>query len=280
MSLEITLVVLLAAAMHAVWNALVKASSDRLVELAALNLAAGLLAIAALPVVGWPGARAVPFLATTMFCHLGYYTFLLLSYSRGGLSLVYPIARGFAPLLVALLSGLVLGEHLAPAQGAGVALIAVGILTLAFSGGLRRLQPRAVAYSLLTGVTIAAYTFTDGAGARAARSHLAYTACLFAMNGFVLLPALAVARRERALASLRAQWRTGLLAGALSLAAYGLAIWAMTRTTIALVAALRETSVVLAAVIGASFLGEPFGPYRIAASIAVASGIVVLRAFG
>jgi drug/metabolite transporter (DMT)-like permease len=279
-SLEVTLVVLLAAAMHAVWNALVKASSDRLVELAALNLAAGLFGLALLPLVGWPGRPAAPFLATTVFCHLGYYTFLLLSYSTGGLSLVYPIARGAAPLIVALLSGVVLGERLAPAQNAGVALIALGILTLAFSGGLRRLHARAVGFSLLTGVTIAAYTFADGSGVRAARTPLSYTACLFAMNGLLLLPPLLVLRRGRALERLRAQWRTGLVAGALSLGAYGLALWAMTRGTIALVAALRETSVVLAALIGATFLGEPFGRYRVVASLAVASGILVLRVAG
>lgn len=277
MSLEVTAAVLAAALLHAIWNALVKSSPDRLVELAALNLAAGLVAFASLPSVGLPGPEAVPYLAGSMIFHLGYYGCLLLSYSAGGLSLVYPIARGAAPLLVAAVSGLWLSEPLRPLQYAGVVLIALSIGSLAVAGGWRQLSPRAVLSSLATGVMIAGYTLTDGVGARSARTPSSYIAALFTLNALPVLISLLVFRRGVASQRLRAQWKTGVLGGVLSLAAYGLAIWAMTRGAIALVAALRETSVILAAVIGTTLLGEPFGRQRVVASAGVALGIVLLR---
>jgi drug/metabolite transporter (DMT)-like permease len=277
MSLELTVVVLLAALMHAVWNALVKSSSDHLIELAALNLSAGLIALGLLPVVGLPGRASLPYLLGTMCFHSGYYTFLLLSYSAGGLSLVYPIARGASPFLVAAVSGALLGESLGPLQVAGVVLIALSITSLALAGGWRQLSVRAVLFSVATGVMIAGYTLTDGVGARLARTPISYIATLFALNTFPLLVVLPLMRRGVARRRMCAQWKTGFLGGVLSIAAYGLVIWAMTRGAIALVAALRETSVVLAAVVGTTLLGEPFGRNRILASTGVALGIIILR---
>ena len=277
MSASLTAIVLLAALMHALWNALVKSSPDRLIELTGVNLAAGLAAAVALPFVGFPGRESIPFLAGTMLVHIAYYVLLLLSYARGGLSLVYPIARGSSPIFVAALSGLVVGETLDLMQWLGVGLIAVSIASLAFSGGLRVLGSRAVLFSLATGVSIAAYTLIDGAGARVARTPTSYIVCLFIMNAFPMLAAPALMRRGVALERFRAQWKTALLGGLFSFLAYGLAIWVMTRGAIALVAALRETSVVLAAVIGATFLHEPFGRFRVIASLGVAAGIIVLR---
>jgi len=280
MSLEVTAAVLAAALLHAVWNALVRSSADRLVELAALNLVAGLVALAGLPRVGLPGPAAGPYLVGSMLFHAGYYTCLLLSYSAGGLSLVYPIARGASPLLVAAISGLWLGEPLRPLQNLGVAVIALSIGSLALAGGWRQLSPRAVLSSLATGVMIAGYTLTDGVGARSARTPASYICALFALNALPVLISLFVFRRGVASGRLRAQWRTGVLGGVFSLAAYGLVIWAMTRGAIALVAALRETSVIIAAVIGATLLGEPFGRQRVVASAGVALGIVLLRLGG
>lgn len=277
MSVSVTAVVLLAALMHASWNALVKSSSDRLIELTALNLAAGLVALAALPFVGLPGRETVPFLLGTMAFHFLYYLFLLLSYARGGLSLVYPIARGSSPAFVAAVSGLVVGEALDALHWVGVALVTASVVSLAFSGGVRHLSSRAVFFSLGTGVSIAAYTLVDGAGARVARTPASYIVTLFVINAFPMLVAPPLLRRGVALKRFRQQWRTAMLGGILSFAAYGLAIWAMTQAPIALVSALRETSVVLAAVIGATFLHEPFGRFRIIASVGVTTGVFVLR---
>ena len=277
MSASLTVVVLLAALMHAVWNALVKSSSDRLIELTALNLAAGTAALVLLPFVGLPGSESIPFLIGTTIVHVAYYVLLLLSYARGGLSLVYPVARGSSPIFVAAVSGIVLGESLGTMQWLGVGFIAVSITSLAFSGGLRALSSHAVGFALATGVSIAAYTLIDGAGARVSTSASSYIVSLFVLNAFPMLVLTLLMRRGVALERFRAQWKTAALGGVLSFMAYGLAIWAMTRGTIALVSALRETSVVLAAIIGATFLHESFGRWRVVASIGVATGIIVLR---
>jgi drug/metabolite transporter (DMT)-like permease len=279
-SLFLTVLVLVAALMHASWNALVKSSQDPLVELATLNLAAGAAGLLLAPVVGFPGSESVPYLAGNVICHSAYYTFLLFSYSSGGLSLVYPIARGSAPLLVAAATAAFLGEPLGFERSLGVTLIALSIASLAFSGGKHALRLRPVAFSLATGVTIAAYTLIDGTGARTARSPFSYIAWIFILNGVLLLPVVRMRRRGTALERIKMQWKTGTLSGLLSLGAYGIAVWAMTRAPIALVAAVRETSVVAAALIGALFLGEPFGRYRVTASVGVALGIAVLRIAG
>jgi drug/metabolite transporter (DMT)-like permease len=272
--------VLLAAAMHAIWNSLVKSSRDPLTELAVLNLAGGGAGLAMLPFTGFPGWPSAPFLALNLLFHSAYYAFLLRSYSAGGLSLVYPIARGSAPLLVAATSALVLDESIGVTGWTGVALVAVSIASLALSGGVLRLQSRAILFSLVTGATIAGYTLVDGAGARLATSPFSYIACMFVGNAFLLLPALRVLRRGVVGERLALVLRRGLFSGVLSFAAYGIAVWAMTRAPIAPVAALRETSVVFAALIGALFLGEPFGRFRIAAATGVAAGVVLLRLAG
>jgi drug/metabolite transporter (DMT)-like permease len=276
-SLGITLLILLAAVMHAAWNALVKSSRDPLVELATLNLAGGIVSLPLLPILGLPGLAVAPYLAGNVLCHTAYYTLLLNSYSAGGLSLVYPIARGVAPLLVAFATAAFLKEPISGRALLAVILIAVSIASLAFAGGLRNFRTRAVLLSLATGASIAAYTIVDGAGARKATHAVSYIACLFVLDAFVLLPAVYIRRRGVALDRMRAHWKTGALSGVLAVCAYGIAVWAMTRAPIALVAALRETSVVVAAILGALLLGEPFGRHRILASIGVAVGIVLLR---
>ena len=169
MSAELTTLVLLTALFHAMWNALVKARDDRLVELATLNGTAGLIAFAALPFVGLPEPRAWPYLATTMVLHSGYYFFLLKSYAAGDLSHVYAVARGSGPVFVLATSSWVLHEPVSRAQVIGVLLIATSVASLAHSkrGDKWHLAP--TLYALATGLTIGGYTLTDGAGARAYR---------------------------------------------------------------------------------------------------------------
>ncbi|HEY7699141.1 MAG TPA: DMT family transporter, partial [Vicinamibacteria bacterium] len=247
------------------------------VELATLNLAGSIVSLPVLPILGLPGFGVLPYLAGNVLCHTAYYTLLLNSYSAGGLSLVYPIARGAGPLLVAAASIPLLGESLPGKAYMGVVLIAVSIASLAFAGGRRHFNARAVLLSLATGATIAAYTLVDGAGARRATNAVSYIASVFVLDGFLLLPAVYLRRPGIAVERIRAHWKTGALSGVLAVSAYGIAVWAMTRAPIALVAALRETSVVVAAILGALFLGEPFGRHRVLASIGVAAGIVLLR---
>jgi drug/metabolite transporter (DMT)-like permease len=270
-------VVLVAAVLHATWNALVKLNGDRLVLMAALNVCSAIIALACIPFLPLPEPSAWWFLGLSVIFHIGYQTFLLEAYRHGDLGHVYPIARGTAPLMVAAGAFLLLGERLEGGSLLAVVVIAAGIISLAFRGGPRLAEePRPVLYALATACFIAAYTMSDGHGARVAGSPHAYTAWLFLLEG-IAFPAVVLARRPGALSAMARAWRPGLAGGVMSMIAYWLVIWALTRGSMAPVAALRETSVIFAAVIGAVFLGERFGGWRIAAAALVAAGVILLR---
>jgi drug/metabolite transporter (DMT)-like permease len=277
-SFGVTAAVLLAAVLHALWNALLKSLPDQFAGFAMLGLATVAVSLLALPLVAAPAPASRGFLALSALLHVGYELFLIGSYQAGDLSQVYPLARGSAPLLVAAAAAVVAHERLAGPQLAGVALVSAGLASLSLGGG----RPvgrdrRALLLALGTGVFIAAYTVSDGLGARRSGTPLGYIVWLSLGYG-VALPAYALlARRRRLAAALRSDWRVGALCGLCSLVAYGLVIWAQTRGTLAAVAALRETSVVVAAVIGAVVLHERFGRLRVAASVLVAAGVVALN---
>jgi drug/metabolite transporter (DMT)-like permease len=270
--------VLLAALLHACWNAVVKSDSDRLVSMGLVMLAGALLGLAVVPFVPFPETVAWPYLAASVLIHNFYYFFLLKAYRWGDLSHVYPISRGLGPLLVALVSGRLIGEHLAPHEIAGVVLVSCGIASLAFGHGLPRGKEwRPVIYAVLTGVTISAYTIADGLGARHAGNALSYIAWLNVVEGpWVFLLALAM-RRGGIVLYLRRSWWRGLAGGVVATCAYGIAIWALSLGAMAHVAALRETSVIFAAAIGAILLREGFGYRRIVAASIVAAGLVLMN---
>jgi len=278
MDLEVAGLVLLSAALHAGWNALVKVNGDRLAATALVAGSSALIALMALPFVPLPAPASWPYLFASLVVHVGYFLGLVAAYRHGDLSQVYPIARGAAPLVVLALAPLLAGERPSGMEVLGVAVLAAGILSLALRGRLPfRQNPAPVLYACGTAVTIGLYTVIDGLGARLAGSAHAYAVWLFVLNGIVL-PAAVAARRRGTLASVvRANWRAGLLGGAMSLGAYWTVIWAMTQAPLALVAALRETSVVFAALIGCLLLGEGLGRWRIASAGVVALGIVLLR---
>ena len=270
--------VLLAAVLHAGWNALVKVTGDRLVVMAVITTGSGLIALAGLPFVALPDRASWPFLAASVVLHIGYNLFLVRAYRHGDLGQVYPIARGSAPLLVLALAYFAAGERVSALDLAAVVVIAVGLGSLAFRAGMPSIHDRAtLAYAFGTALFIAGYTVVDGMGARQAGSAHGYALWLFVLDG-IPITVIAIALRGRAFArSVTAHWRAGLAGGAMSLAAYWLVIWAMTVAPMALVAALRETSVVFAALIAAVILKEGFGPRRIAAAALVAAGVVLLR---
>ena len=277
MDLQLTLFVLLAAFMHAVWNTFVKSSRDRLVELTLVNVVSGLIAACALPWVGIPDAASWGYILASIVIHTGYYVFLVNAYRVGDLSHVYPLARGMSPLLVALFSGVVAGEVLNGGQLAAITLISVSVASLALIG--RWQQPehlKPALFAIGTGCTIAGYTLVDGTGVRLSGNTLAYIAWLFALDCLPLLAITLVLRRSAIGQTLRGQWRTGVLGGMLALSAYGLVIWALSLGAMAPIAALRETSVIIAALIGALFLGEPFGRRRVLAATGVAIGVIML----
>lgn len=270
-------VVLAAAVLHAAWNGLVKQGGDPFLRLAVVILTGSLVCLPFLPLVEPPPAAAWPWLLTSVAVHIGYDWLLCLGYLRGDLSLVYPVARGVAPPLVALLGALVAGEHLPPSGILAVAVVSAGILLLLGLGRVARAQRRSLLYATGCGVTIALYTLADGQGVRAAGEPWGYIVWLFALDGLPFGSAVLWLQRHRLQGLATPGLAPAALGGLLSFTAYALVIWAMATTPMALVSALRETSVVLAAWIGTRLLREPFGHRRIAAAALVAAGIVLLK---
>jgi drug/metabolite transporter (DMT)-like permease len=270
-------VVLLAAFAHALWNAMVKASSDRLLALATIRtvgLVFGCLLIFFVPM---PDAESWPFLIAAIFVHYAYYAFMLGGYRVGDLSQVYPIARGIAPLLVTGLAASLAGERLSVGQLAAVLLTSTGIAVLAFGRGAP--QKGAVTFAVATGVTIAGYTFLNGLGARLGGTVLGYLALLEIGTGAGVVLFTVLRRRAEILVFGRSQGFRGVAAGFLSVGGYLAGLWAITLLPMGPVTAVRETSVVFGAIIGVVVLRESYGPLRIAAACLVAAGIVALTLF-
>jgi drug/metabolite transporter (DMT)-like permease len=275
----VLILVLAAAVFHATWNTLVKSGGDPLTTAALLNLTSLCIGIVLLPWVGLPPPAAWPYLLATAVIHVAYFALLVAAYNVGDLGHVYPLARGSGPVYAAIFAYVFAGETLSPWGIAAIALICAAIVSLAFAGGGRlRFLPTVLA--LANGLTIGGYTIVDGMGARVSESPLGFVAWIFLLQGPVIVAFAAWRRRDRLGATLARTWRTGVLGGALSFAAYALVLWAMTLSPIAFVSALRETSVVIAAAIGTFVLKEPLGRLRIAAAATVTLGIVILQASG
>ena len=278
MTVFLLVLVLATALMHASWNAIVKVVSDRLVSLALVNFTHTLIALAALPFVGLPNSESWPYLIASVVIHQAYYAGLVMQYRFGDLGQVYPLARGASPLLVAAAAWIWAGEALGPGALMAILLITGGIMYLALSGRGQGGNRLAVAWALFTALTIAGYSVADGLGGRAAGDTLAYIVWLFLLDGLPLPLVLPLLRGPVELAaSLRRYWLSGLFGGVLSSTAYGVVIWVMSLAPLAIVTALRETSVIAAALIGMLFLSEPFGGRRILATCLVALGIAVLQ---
>ncbi len=277
MTTGVFLAVLLAAAMHAGWNAVLKV---RLEPFAAITLVTGLAGVVGLPfliALGLPRADAWPWLFTSVAIHLAYNVALSAAYRHADMGQVYPIARGGAPLLTALGSVLLLREPFGAVAGIGVVVLGLGICLMSLGSKDARLDRRALGYALLTAVTICAYTIVDGVGARAASDPHAYSAALFVLDGIPLPLYVLLRRGLSGFAPMRPFLVPGFAGGAMSLAAYWIAIWAMTLAPIPLVAALRETSVLFAALIAALVLREPLTPGRVIAAALILTGLVTIK---
>jgi drug/metabolite transporter (DMT)-like permease len=278
MDAEILALVLLAAVLHASWNALVKVGGDPFVRLAVLNVVSGLCALPLLFLVAPPAAASWPYLFGSVVIHFAYNLTLAYGYRSGDLSYVYPIARGIAPPLVALGAWLMAGESPGPLGILAILVISGAIASLAFTPGWRLAPLAPVWFALATGLSIAGYTICDGIGGRAAGDVLGYIAWLFVLDAVPFGLIVAFWRRHDLATQLRASWRASVLGGVLALGAYGLVIWAMSQAPMASVSALRETSVIMAALIGTRLLREPFGRRRVVAASIVALGVVLLEA--
>lgn len=272
--------VILAGALHATWNTLVKTGGDRTATFVLIMMGAGLAWLPAGLALGPPDPASWPYLAASVLIHLFYSASLLAAYRHGDLSQVYPIARGSAPALVAIGAWLLVGEILSGPEAFGVALVSAGILSLAWRqrgpGGDRL----GVLFALCTGVTIGGYIMADGMGVRHAGDPLAYIAWLFVAQGLALAPFGWWLRRRQLREAWRTSWVSGICGGVIASVSYGIAVWAMSLGPMAHVTALRETSVLIAALIGTRLLGEPFGARRVAAAAAVAAGAVTLQLVG
>lgn len=278
MSLTVFLAVILAAALHATWNALVKGGRDRLLNLSAVVLGHVVVAVPALAFVPLPSAASLPYLFAGVALHFGYQLFLLKSYEAGDLTQVYPIARGSAPLIVAGVSIVWLGETLAFEELLAVMMIGLGIISLALvrqADGLR--NRRAAGFALTTGCFIAAYSIVDGIGARQSGTALGFFAVLATLNA-VLMAGYLWAHSPDTFSKMRRKSLPLLVfGGCASFTAYALVIWAFTQAPIALVTALRETSIIFALVIGVVFLKERLSLLKLASTFCTLSGAVLLK---
>jgi drug/metabolite transporter (DMT)-like permease len=278
---------LLAALMHASWNAILKSDqSDRLATFGVIMTTGTAMGLAAVPFLPWIEPAAWKYLVASVLIHVLYYTFLLKAYSYGDLSHTYPIARGLGPLLVALVSGRFIGEHLRTQDIVGVLLLSFGLIALAMP--LRNVVPRpgsrhglATLFAVLTGITIAAYIIADGLGVRSAgptfEHRLSYIAWLCVVEGPWLLVLAIVIRPKTIWTHLRRTWWRGVIGGTIANVGYGIAIYALVLGPMAHVAALRETSVLFGALMGTLLLGEPFGVRRVAAAFVIVSGLVLMN---
>jgi drug/metabolite transporter (DMT)-like permease len=273
------LAVLFAAACHAGWNALIKVGLDPLSTTTLISIGSGTAALIFLPFVGVPAWAAWPWLLTSVVIHLVYFASLIESYRTGDLGQVYPIARGSAPLMTAAATTLFVGETLSVVGWIGILALVVGVLLLSMRGGrkLAEIDRRAIGFALFTALTICAYSVVDGIGARLSADPNAYTLWLFVGIAIVMLPYAIYRDGPDVVPAMQRFWWRGFAGGALQLLSYGIAIWAMTVAPIAVVATLRETSVLFGAVIAVVVLKEPLRATRIAAACLIVCGLILIR---
>jgi len=276
---SVTLLVLVAALLHASWNAFVKAGNDKLLSLALMHACSGALGLCLLPFFPLPNPASWPYLALSAALHWGYYVFLISGYRHGDLGVVYPLARGSAPLMIAVTGALIAGERFPPLAMAGLALASLGIVSLSFENGLparRTFKP--ILFAIGTALWITAYTLADGLGVREAGSKLSYIIWLFVLEALTFCPFAIAMRRRTWKRYYLDHWQGLWLSGLVAALAYGLVIYVMSTHPMAWVSALRETSVVIAVLIGAFFLKEQHLLFRVSAAVVVVCGIALMSA--
>lgn len=277
MSAGIFFAVIGAAALHAVWNALVKGGASKALGMYAVVMGQGAFGLGALPFVPLPARESWPLLAVSVALHIGYQGFLMLSYRIGDLTQVYPIARGTAPLLVAAISVALLGTELARLELIGVLAIGTGIISLSLvrqRSGLR--NGRAAAAAAVTGCFIAAYSLVDGTGARWAGTAVGFYAWAAIGNALIFAGVIAVFR-PNLIRRLPQVPQLFLVGGGASFAAYAIVVYAFTQAPIALVTALRETSIIFALLIGVVVLKERLDLAKVVSTMVTIGGAALLR---
>ncbi|MCH7938017.1 MAG: EamA family transporter [Proteobacteria bacterium] len=285
---HLVFLVLLAAVLHASWNAFVKASGDRLLNFTAIRGTGTIIGMVAAFFVPLPAAEAWPYLIAGVAIHNAYYVVLLQAYRFGDLSHVYPLARGIAPLTVAVLAALFAGETPSLNGIIGIAMVSFGIISLMFAAGplggnkagAKGGTRKPVLLAVATGLFIASYTVVDGLGIRLGATALGYIVWLNIGEGIPFMAWAAVTRRKEMRAFLKVNWPRTTGGGVMMVTAYALVLYALSEGAMASVSALRETSVLFAALIGVVFLGEPFGRPRIVSAALIVAGAVLLQVAG
>jgi phosphonate utilization associated putative membrane protein len=268
--------VLTGALLHASWNALVKSSSDKTLDTALIHVLCSLLALPALLVLGLPPLHVWPYVLASLVIHVGYYFALAGALKHGELGLAYPLMRGTAPLLVAIGSFVFLGEAVRPLGWLGIVMVCAGVLMLGMSAGLLK-HRKAVQFALSNAVLIAIYTVVDAQGARLSGHVGQYVALLFVLDGWPFAVLVYLQRKGQVWEYARARWPLATFGALASLGSYSIALWAMTVAPVALVAALRETSVLFAVILGAWLLRERWTRWRVIGASTIVCGVVALR---
>jgi drug/metabolite transporter (DMT)-like permease len=274
--LDVVLLVLFGALLHATWNAIIKAGTDKSLDAALISAGGAVASLPFLPLLPLPQTQAWPFIGVSAILQFAYFQLVAAAYRAGDIGLVYPLMRGAAPLLIVATSGFILGENLTGGALAGTMTICAGILTLAFEA--RHGSRHAIMLALVNACVIATYTYVDGIGARLSGNAVSYTLWMSLLPP-VLLLTWAVSQRGLATVGkhVRRNWWRGLIGGAGSIASYGLALWAMTKAPVATVAALRETAILFALAISVLVLKEKASVWRYLAGIIIALGGLVLK---
>ncbi len=268
--------VLTGALLHASWNALVKSSSDKTLDTALIHVLCSLLALPDLLVLGLPPLHVWPYVLASLVIHVGYYFALAGALKHGELGLAYPLMRGTAPLLVAIGSFVFLGEAVRPLGWLGIVMVCAGVLMLGMSAGLLK-HRKAVLFALSNAVLIAIYTVVDAQGARLSGHVGQYVALLFVLDGWPFAVLVYLQRKGQVWQYARARWPLATFGALASLGSYSIALWAMTVAPVALVAALRETSVLFAVILGAWLLRERWTRWRVIGASTLVCGVVALR---
>jgi len=264
--------VLLSALLHAAWNAQLKSGKDQAQFMASMSLAVGTISLLFVPLVGLPGVRSWPCIALSGALHILYNFLLLQKYKNTDFSSAYPISRGVSPVLISLGALLFMHQHLALPSLLGVGLISCGILLQVT--GKNRLDLPLTLPAFATGATIAAYTIVDTIGVQRSESTASYSVWVFA--SYLFVPALLRLLQLHIRLLDRASLPRAACAGVLSLIAYTVVLWATHYVAVGTVSALRETSVLWAAVIGRVFLGEELTGRKVGSAILICCGVILL----
>ncbi len=274
------ILMLVAGLLHASWHALIKSNARQISSLAGMGVVAGVACACALPFVAFPPAAVWVVIAASVVLHAGYKLALARAYSIADLSQAFPVARGLVPLFATIIAFWLLGEWPRPVQLAGVGIVSAGLLWLAFDAMRGGIDRRLFAAAAAAGLTVAGYTALDAYGTRLAGDWVSFTVWLVVADCSAFLVIARLVQGPELWAQIRVARVTAIMSGILGLASFTIFLWALSRAPVGVVAALRESSVLFAALIGMVVLRERGSPGRIVAAATIMVGLIVIAAIG